>query len=125
MPRLNLAGVPLAQLRFARALRNRGHDVEFIIGQKDESFIYKEIPGVALNILNVHTSKKMIPGIIKLIKKKNPDIIFSAEDHMTIWVLFSVIVINSKTLVSGSSRVGSMDLEAYGGRLFSKNWKSF
>jgi len=125
MPRLNLAGVPLAQLRFARALRNRGHDVEFIIGQKDESFIYKEIPGVALNILNVHTSKRMIPGIIKLIKKKNPDIIFSAEDHMTIWVLFSVILINSKTLVSGSSRVGSMDLEAYGGRLFSKNWKSF
>ena len=47
MPRLNLAGVPLAQLRFARALRNRGHDVEFIIGQKDESFIYKEIPGEA------------------------------------------------------------------------------
>ena len=125
MSRLNLAGVPLAQLRFARALKKRGHDVEFIIGQKDDSFIYQEIPEVAFNILNVNTSKRMIPEIIKLIKKKNPDVIFSAEDHMTIWVLFSVILINSKTLVSGSSRVGSMDLEAYGGRLFSKNWKSF
>ena len=125
MPWLNLAGVPLAQLRFARALKKRGHHVEFIIGKKDSSFSYQEIPGVTFNILNVHTSKRMVPGIIGLIKKKDPDIIFSAEDHMTIWVLIAVILLNSKTLVSGSSRVGSMDAEAYGGKLFSKNWKSF
>ena len=46
MPWLNLAGVPLAQLRFARALKKRGHHVEFIIGKKDSSFSYQEIPGV-------------------------------------------------------------------------------
>jgi len=125
MPWLNLAGVPLAQLRFARALKKRGHNVEFIIGNQDKEFAYQEIPEVNFNILNVQSSKGMLPGIMKHIKNKKPDIIFSAEDHMTIWVLIAVILLNSKTLVSGSSRVGALDLEAYGGKLFSKYWKSF
>jgi len=125
MPRLNLSGVPLAQLRFARALTNRGHHVELIIGKKDSKFEYQKIPGVIFNILNVNSTKNMFPGITTHIRNKKPDIIFSAEDHMTIWVLLAVILLNSKTLVSGSSRVGSQDLEAYGGKLFSKNWKSF
>jgi glycosyltransferase involved in cell wall biosynthesis len=125
IPWLHLAGVPLAQLRFARALKKRGHSVEFIIGRKDPKFKYEKLPGVIFNILNVRSTKSMLPGIMKNIKNKNPDIIFSAEDHMTIWVLIAVILLNSRILVSGSSRVGSLDLEAYGGKLFSKHWKSF
>ena len=34
-PRFAIAGVPLAQLRFARALADMGHDVDLVIGFVD------------------------------------------------------------------------------------------
>ena len=41
-PLYALAGVPLAQIRFARALADKGHDVDLIIGYVDlvESFCH-------------------------------------------------------------------------------------
>ena len=64
MPWLNLAGVPLAQLRFARALKKRGHNVEFIIGNQDKEFAYQEIPEVNFNILNVQFFKSKLNCLI-------------------------------------------------------------
>ena len=37
-PLFTLAGVPLAQMRFARALSKAGHEVEFLIGNIEDKY---------------------------------------------------------------------------------------
>ena len=52
MPVFSLAGVPLAQYRFARALNSRGHSVELIIGHLPTNLSPEEIHGLKINILH-------------------------------------------------------------------------
>ena len=51
-PVFSIAGVPLAQYRFARALKSQGHSVELVIGHLPTNFSPEQIPGLKINILN-------------------------------------------------------------------------
>jgi glycosyltransferase involved in cell wall biosynthesis len=99
-PLFSLAGVPLAQVRFARALANRGHDVELVIGNIDPSHPFPEAPEITIRNLN------------------RTNVVFSAEDHLNAFVLLAAILSGTKAKISGSSRVTPFD--TYPKRFFSK-----
>lgn len=124
-PVLNIAGVPLAQMRFAKALKRNGHNVKLIVGHKDPNYMLDNHSELDIKILNKNKVSKMMLQTMKEIKNYKPEIIFTAEDHMTLTTLILLIIMRSKAKISGSSRVGALDLEAYGGKFFSRNWKSF
>lgn len=117
-PNFSYAGVPLAQLRLARALSQRGHDVELIIGWVPKSVELPELEDVKITLLNKKHVRSMLFDLIKLIKLLNPRIIFSAEDHMNTISLMAIIFSFSKTKISCSSRVTPFD--TYPKKLFSK-----
>ena len=59
IPLFSLAGVPLAQYRFARALNSRGHSVELIIGHLPTNLSPEEIHGLKINILHKKSVLRM------------------------------------------------------------------
>lgn len=115
-----LSGVPLAQLKLARALFNDGHDVELI-------YIGNE-PGYAVpnseNFKIINLKKKRVItsffNLLNIVKKKNFDLIFSAGDHLNVLVLFAAILTRSNVKISCSSRVTPFD--TYSNYVFSKRW---
>jgi glycosyltransferase involved in cell wall biosynthesis len=119
-PRFAIAGVPLAQIRFARALADRGHDVDLIIGYIDPRYSFTIPAEVNVVYLNRHKVRRVLFPLIKYLKKVNPDVIFSAEDHLNIIVLIAAIISGSKAKISGSSRVTPID--TYSNTLFTKRW---
>ena len=119
-PVYSIAGVPLAQHRFARALASRNHEVEFIIGFLPTDLHPPKIPGVKISILNKRSVTRMFLRLISIFKKEKYEVIFSAEDHLNIVVIFAKIFSNSSSLISASSRVTPYD--TYSNTLFSKRW---
>ncbi len=119
-PRYALAGVPLAQARFAKALSNRGYDVDFIIGFVESNYERPIIDGVNVHVWNNKKTYKMLPSIIRYLFKARPEIIFSAEDHLNVIVILAAIFSRSSVKISGSSRVTPFD--TYSSTLFTKRW---
>jgi glycosyltransferase involved in cell wall biosynthesis len=119
-PRYVIAGVPLAQLRFARALSEKGHDVDLIIGSIDPKYAFPDMTGVTV----LHMKRPKVRGMLftlwKYLRETKPDIIFSAEDHLNVIVLAAAILSGSKAKISGSSRVRPSD--TYSSRPFTKRW---
>ena len=121
-PLFGIAGVPLAQIRTSRALVDKGHDVDLIFGRIDSEFETPKVDGVNVLNLNKQNARAMLFPIWKYLREEKPDIVFSAEDHLTIIVLIAAILSGSKTKISGSSRVIPSDRLAYSSKLFSKGW---
>jgi glycosyltransferase involved in cell wall biosynthesis len=119
-PRFSLAGVPLAQLRFARALANHGHDVDLMIGYVEPQCNLPMIDGVNLILLNKPNVKNMFLHIWSYLRLVNPDIVFSAEDHLNVIVLIAAISSGTKARISCSSRVTPFD--TYSNIPFTKRW---
>jgi len=119
-PIFNIAGVPLAQHRFARALAQRNHEVEFIIGFLPSSLYPPDVPGLKINILKNNRVFKMFFKLFFIFKKNKFDIIFSAEDHLNVVVILANFLSGSKAKISASSRVTPLD--TYSDTWFSKRW---
>mgnify|MGYP001212966670 CR=1 FL=1 len=119
-PVFSIAGVPLAQYRFARALAQRNHEVELIIGFLPTDLTPQEAPGLKINILNRNSVSKMFFKLLLLFKHNEFDIIFSAEDHLNVTVILASILSRSKSKISASSRVTPLD--TYSNVWFSKRW---
>lgn len=119
-PVFTIAGVPLAQYRFARALKSQGHSVELVIGHLPTNLSPEQIPGLKINILNKKSVIKMFIPLCKMFHKNEYDLIFSAEDHLNVIVLLAAILTKSKSKISASSRVTPFD--TYSNIWFSKNW---
>ncbi len=117
-PLFSLAGVPLAQVRFARALARRGHEVELVIGNIDASHPFPSAPEIKVTHLNKKNARAMLFPMITLFKKIKPDVVFSAEDHLNAFVLLAAILSGTKAKISGSSRVTPFD--TYPKKFFSK-----
>lgn len=116
-------GVPLAQLRFARALAEKGHTVDFIVGGIDVRYPDTEYPVVSgVNVIALDQTKvrNMLAPICSYLRKAKPDVIFSAEDHFNGVFLVAAIITGSKAKISGSSRVPPSD--SYSNIIFSKRW---
>ena len=121
-PRFTIAGVPLAQIRLARALKKYDHKIEMIVGYIDPTFDLHSIQDISVIDMNKKTVKGMLFPICKYLLNEKPDIIFSAEDHLNVIILIAAIITKSPVKISGSSRVTPFD--TYSNNVFSKRLSS-
>lgn len=119
-PLYAIAGVPLAQLRFARALAAKGHEVELLIGRIDSQHMFPDTDGVNVRVLNQRHVRGMLLPLWRYLRAAKPDLVFSAEDHLNAVVLLAAIACGSKAKISCSSRVTPFD--TYSNVLFTKRW---
>lgn len=119
-PLYAIAGVPLAQLRFARALVNMGHRVDLVFGRVNEGYTVPPVPEVNVVVLNRPNVRGMFLPMCRYLHKEKPDVVFSAEDHLNLVVTLAAIACNSKAKISGSSRVTPFD--TYSDKPFTKRW---
>lgn len=115
-----IAGVPLAQLRFAGALAAAGHEVDLIIGWINHGCTLPKIDGINVRVLNKQHVRGMMMPLTRYLKEKSPDVVFSAEDHLNMVVLLAALISGSKAKISGSSRVPPSD--TYSNIPFTKGW---
>jgi len=118
--RYGLSGVPLAQLRFARALARKGHNVDYIVGYVNKGNTIPKIPNVQTIVLNKLRVSNMVFLLIKYLRNEKPDIIFTAGDHLNDIVALAAIFARSNVKISASSRVTPYD--TYSDKIFSKGW---
>ncbi len=119
-PRFSIAGVPLAQVRFARALAAAGHQVDLVIGYVLPGLTVPESPGVNLITLGQPKVRGMVVPVWRYLRSAKPDVIFSAEDHLNAVVMLAAILARSKAKISGSCRVTPFD--TYSNTPFTKRW---
>lgn len=119
-PRFAIAGVPLAQVRFARAWAAAGHQVDLIIGFVVPGTVMPDTNGINLVVLDRPKVRDMVWPLRNYLKQQRPDIVFSAEDHLNTLVLVAALLARSKAKISGSSRVTPFD--TYSNVPFSKRW---
>ena len=119
-PVFSLAGVPLAQVRFARALSRRGYDVDLVIGRIDPLHPMPATPGVRVIELGKQKVRSMLMPLRTYLKATKPDVVFSAEDHLNAVVLLAAITTRSQAKISCSSRVTPFD--TYSNKPLSKRW---
>ncbi|MGB7373483.1 glycosyltransferase [Pontixanthobacter sp.] len=119
-PLFAIAGVPLAQVRFANALQTRGHTVELVIGHVHADHEFTPPKNLKVTIWNKPNVQGMFWPLVQYLRREKPDVVFSAEDHLNIVALMAAIVSRSKAKFSGSCRVTPFD--TYSDKLFSKGW---
>jgi len=119
-PLFALSGVPLAQIRFAHALADSGHDVDLILGRIDPQLNFPKLENVHLINMDKKNVKSLLFPLMQYLRVNKPDIIFAAEDHLNVTALLALILTGSKAKFSGSSRVTPFD--TYSNIPFSKRW---
>ena len=119
-PVFALAGVPLAQIRFARAIASRGHTVDLIIGRVLDGYSFSPLEGVNTIILDRTNVRSLLFPLRDYLQHQQPDVVFSAEDHLNTIMLLAASLSGSKAKISCSSRVTPFD--TYSNRLFTKRW---
>jgi len=118
--RYALSGVPLAQLRFARALAGKGHEVEYLIGLVNAGSQAPVVPRV--NVIDFGKARvlHLLFPLVRYFRQKKPDVVFTAGDHLNAVVLTAAMLSGSKAKISCSSRVTPFD--TFSNQLFSKRW---
>lgn len=119
-PVFSIAGVPLAQVRFARALARRGHQVDLVIGRIDPSYPFPDVPEINVIELGKAQVRSMLQPLRRYLQTAKPDVVFSAEDHLNAVVLLAAITTGSRAKISCSSRVTPFD--TYSNAFLSKRW---
>ena len=115
-----IAGVPLAQIRFARALAAKGHDVDLVVGHVPRHLTMPNVSEVNVLVWRTSHVRRMLVPLCRYLRTTKPDVVFSAEDHLNAVVLLAAILSNTKAKVSGSSRVLPSDPQAYSTTIWSK-----
>jgi len=119
-PVFALAGVPLAQIRLARAIASRGHTVDLIIGRILDGYSFVPPEGMNTIVFDHPNVRSLLIPMKTYLKEEQPDVVFSAEDHLNTIILFAASLAGSRARISCSSRVTPFD--TYSNRLFSKRW---
>jgi glycosyltransferase involved in cell wall biosynthesis len=119
-PLYALAGVPLAQLRFARALAAAGHEVDLVLGRVNEGHTVPPVAGVNVVVLGRANVRGMFFPMFHYLRRSRPRVVFSAEDHLNVIILLAAIASGSKAKISGSSRVTPFD--TYSSVPLTKRW---
>ena len=118
--RYGLSGVPLAQLKLAKALARDGHQIELIYGAVNEGNKLPESNLFKISTLNSQRVSSMLFPLVKYFISKKPDLVFTAGDHLNAIVLIASIISISFAKISCSSRVTPYD--TYSSKIFSKGW---
>jgi len=118
--RYSFTGVPLAQIRFAKALSKRGFEVELLIGLVPKGMDVPVISEVTVHNLNAARAREMLIPMVRNIKRFDPDVIFTSEDNLNVFVSLSAILARSGAKISASSRITPSLV--YSDRWFSKGW---
>jgi len=116
--RYGVSGVPLAQMRMARALALRGHQVVLVYGLVNDRGKLPKIDGVAVVEIGKARVIQMLVPLMRYFLEESPDIVFSAGDHLNVVVLLAAILTRTSAKISCSSRVTPYD--TYSGGLLSK-----
>lgn len=119
-PLFAIAGVPLAQMRFARALAQRGHDVDLVIGHIKEGYEFSPPREVNCLILGSVNVRSMLLPLTSYFRSTPLDVVFSAEDHLNAIVALAKVISGSKVRISASSRVTPFD--TYSNQFLDKRW---
>lgn len=119
-PRYDVSGVPLAQIRLAKALARRGHDVTLVVGCVNKGYVLPPVPGVTVEVLGAERVLSMFPALVEHFRACRPEVVFSAEDHLNAITLAAAVVARSKARISASSRVTPFD--TYSRVPFTKRW---
>ena len=117
--RYSISGVPLAQVRLARALADHGHRVTLVFGYSADK-LPPPIEGIDLRVWDSPQARGLLRPLMRLLRDDRPDIVFSAEDHLNVLVLIAALLTGSKARISGSSRVTPFD--TYSNRPLTKRW---
>ncbi len=117
--RFSISGVPLAQMRMARALAEVGHRVTLVFGYAPDRQP-PPIAGVEIPVWSSPQTRGLLRPIMRLLRDKRPDVVFSAEDHLNVLVLIAAFLTGSKAKISGSSRVTPYD--TYSNNPLDKRW---
>jgi glycosyltransferase involved in cell wall biosynthesis len=118
--RFSFTGVPLTQIRFARALAARGHDVDLVFGQTGAVNRLPDRGGARLIVLGKATARGMLLPFCRYLRRQKPDIVFSSQDNLNGVVLLAAILTRSKAKISGSSRVNPF--YTYSNRPLNRKW---
>lgn len=118
--RYSHSGVPLAQIRLAKAFLRRGYIIEFVVGYVPDNLEVPVIEGATVINLDIQRTFKLFPSIVSCIRKFQPDVIFTAEDHLNTIVAMAAIAARSKARISASSRISPY--RTYSNKPFSKEW---
>lgn len=116
----DLTGVPLAQQRLARALARAGHDITLMYGRVEEKADLISRDGLRVVVTNSGRAAAMLVPLMRYLRAQRPDIVFAAEDHMTVVTLAAAVLSGSSARISGSSRVPPN--QTYSSRPLSKRW---
>lgn len=119
-PRFNPGGVALAQIRFARALADKGHEVDLVVGYVEPRNEFPGASGVNVHLWSQPKVRRMLFPLMRHLRSAKPDVVFSAEDHLNTIALLAAILSGSKAKISGSSRVAPFD--TYSDLPFPKRW---
>ncbi len=115
-----LAGVPLAQIRLARAFAARGHNVDLRIGRVLAGYSFVPPTNLTVYIWNRPNVRSLLWPLVQYLSSEKPDVVFSAEDHLNVIVLAAAVISGSTAKISCSSRVTPFD--TYSSRKLSKRW---
>ena len=118
--RYSTSGVPLAQIRLAEALARRGHEVDLLFGFAEDPGELPAVPGVEVRNLNQAKVRGLLAPLMGYLRRRRPDVVFSAEDHLNAILLISALAVRSKARISASSRVTPFD--TYSDQPLSKRW---
>jgi glycosyltransferase involved in cell wall biosynthesis len=119
-PVFAIAGVPLAQMRLARAFAARGHVVNLMIGRVLDGYSFDPPENLKTTILNRPNVRSLLWPLVQYLSSEKPDVVFSAEDHLNTIVLAAAVISGSRAKISCSSRVTPFD--TYSKRKLSKRW---
>lgn len=118
--RFSFTGVPLTQIRFARALAARGHQVDLVFGQVPPGTQLPDIGEAKLVVLGRAAASGMLFPLCRHLRRTKPDAIFSSQDNLNGFVLLAAILTRSRAKISGSSRVNPF--YTYSNRRFTRKW---
>ena len=77
--RFAVSGVALAQIRFATALANRGHQVSLLVGYVDPEFQFPDVPGVRVIVWHRKKVRNMLVPLTLSLERKSRHSFFSGR----------------------------------------------
>ena len=74
-PRYSIAGVPLAQIRFARALAGRCHQVIMLVDYLETDFQFSEVFGLSVRILSKAKVSRMLWSLLLYLRTEKSSVL--------------------------------------------------